>query len=288
MRIFLSEEGPRAWEAIKKSPQQAAAVFDLDGTVWTVVQFPNSPEVHKHFPIAFRALAAQMGAVGYLTGRSVEQVRNFGLAIPDVHIIGQFGAEYGSNGDRHLWVPEPPKLVEARTRLHQVLMEARLKVLTSEEMNAGKKGVTVEDVKSHMLAVHYTPGLPKADVARLVESLEGLALDTDLAPSLGHGVVEIGPLGVNKKGALERFLSLVLQWTPSAVLYAGDSKPDLDAFAVLDQLRTEEGGRVPTLKVCASNDPELMAQADLVVDGPMGTLALVKELCEITAPQQRQ
>jgi trehalose 6-phosphate phosphatase len=65
-----------------------------------------------------------------------------------------------------------------------------------------------------------------------------------------------------------------------AALYAGDDHADLDAFAALDRLALEG---VVTVKVGVGSDetpPELLAAADVVVDGPAGLLALLAELVE--------
>ncbi|GAA1832554.1 trehalose-phosphatase [Actinomadura chokoriensis] len=269
--IILTGEGLRAWQAIKKDPRQVGVVLDLDGSLWRSVQYPNRPDVDKRVPDTLRKLNEQVGSLGFLTGRSVEQVRSFLGDVSRFHVLGQFGAEYAYKDDHDLWVPVPPGLAEARTRLGQVLREAQL------------EGVTVEDVKSHMVAVHLPPGLDPADVADLVEAIQGLALATGLAFTPGHGVVEIGPPGVNKEWALKRFVS-GRRRKLSTIMYVGDSGPDLRAFDALDRLRTEEGGQVSTLKVCASDHPKLTRRADAVVDGPVGTVELLLTLVEITAP----
>ncbi len=63
-----------------------------------------------------------------------------------------------------------------------------------------------------------------------------------------------------------------------AVCYLGDDRGDLAAFAALDQLA---GRGVATVRVAVRSDeapPELLAAADVVVEGPPGALALLRTL----------
>ena len=63
-----------------------------------------------------------------------------------------------------------------------------------------------------------------------------------------------------------------------AVCFLGDDVGDLPAFAALDVLRSRG---VHTVKVgvkTAEAPPEVLAHADLVVDGPLGALELLRTL----------
>ena len=63
----------------------------------------------------------------------------------------------------------------------------------------------------------------------------------------------------------------------ASVLYAGDDLGDLPAFAAVEKLRSDG---VPGLLVCSGSTEvtELADRADLVVDGPAGVVALLREL----------
>ena len=92
----------------------------------------------------------------------------------------------------------------------------------------------------------------------------------------GKMVLELAPAATPGKGALVR--GTVRSQHLTAALYAGDDRADLDAFAALDHLAVEG---VVTVKVgvgSAETPQELLAAADLVVDGPAGLLALLAEL----------
>jgi trehalose 6-phosphate phosphatase len=62
------------------------------------------------------------------------------------------------------------------------------------------------------------------------------------------------------------------------VVYLGDDVGDLPAFAALDTL--EASGRTVWRVVARSEEmaPELAEQADLLLDGPVGVLALLNRL----------
>ena len=65
-----------------------------------------------------------------------------------------------------------------------------------------------------------------------------------------------------------------------SVLVAGDDLGDLAAFDAADSLG------IPAVKVCSGSDEvtELAARADVVVDGPRGVVALLRELADAVAP----
>ena len=72
------------------------------------------------------------------------------------------------------------------------------------------------------------------------------------------------------------------EYDAGAVLFAGDDLGDLAAYAAVEELRAQG---VPGVTVC-SRSAEVTAlaeRADLVVDGPAGVVALLRELSAIPA-----
>jgi trehalose 6-phosphate phosphatase len=137
-------------------------------------------------------------------------------------------------------------------------------------------GAWVED-KGASLAVHYRQAeSPEAAPGLLGPPLHALARDRGLAVLPGRMVLELAPLEVPGKG------SVITQHVRArglrAALYAGDDAADLDAFAALDRLR--EDGTLAVKVAVSSNEtlPELLAGADMVVDGPAGLLSLLRVL----------
>ncbi|WP_329094732.1 hypothetical protein OG979_10325 [Actinomadura citrea] len=262
---FISEAGKKAWEAFAENPERAVIMLDGDGTMWDVVKFPTMPTVDGRYRPVLDRLVAQTGATGMLTGRSVGQVRSFGLLGEGLHVLGQFGCEWYHHGRLTQPVDRPATLSVVDAKLSEVLAAA------------GLADASIEGVKSHFRAVHYEAGTDPDTVAGLVAGLTHLADETGLVCLPGHNVIELGPK-VNKRDALAWFVA-ALPWEPSVVLYAGDSEPDLAAFDVLDALRAKG---VPTLKVGTSDNTAVKARSDLLVDGPLGTLTMLMRLCKLT------
>lgn len=257
--------------AFAEETGRACTVWDGDGTLWDVVMFPAKPLVDPGFPEVLRRLVRHTAATGLLTGRSYKQIEDFGLLVDGLHVVGQFGCEWYRHGKHELWQPPFPIAQSERVeRLKRLLVE----------VGAPELQRNIEAVKSHFIAVHYPDSLSEKVLHKLRRKLEKLAGEWDSAYLPGHNVVEIGPR-VSKETSLQKFilkLAASESLYPSMILYAGDSGPDLAAFAALDRFRVLG---VPTLKVCTSDHAELCAQADLVVDGPQGTLALANELAEL-------
>ncbi|MGI5204022.1 trehalose-phosphatase [Spirillospora sp. CA-108201] len=262
---FVTEEGKKAWEAFAENPERAVVMLDGDGTMWDIVKFPTMPSVDGRYRPVLDRLIAQTGATGMLTGRSVGQVQSLGLLGEGLHVLGQFGCEWYHHGRLTQPVERPATLSVVDAKLSEVLTRA------------GLADASIEGVKSHFRAVHYDVGTDPEIVAGLVAGLTDLADDTGLVCLPGHNVIELGPK-VNKREALAWFVA-ALPWTPSVVLYAGDSEPDLAAFDVLDSLRTKG---VRTLKVGTSDNAAVKARSDLLVHGPLGTLTMLLRLCNIT------
>lgn len=258
---FVTEEGKKAWMKFQEDPRHAVLMLDGDGTMWDIVKFPTMPTVDPRYRGLFDWFVERIGVMGMLTGRSVEQVRDFGLLSDGLQVLGQFGCQWHHHGLLAEPVDLPDELAVVDALLPAVLEEA------------GLADASIEDVKSHFRAVHYGAGTDDKVINRLVAGLQNLAADTGLVCLPGHNVIELGPKA-NKRDSLAWFVA-ALPWRPSVVLYAGDSEPDLAAFDVLDRLRSKG---VPTLKVGTSDNTAVMARSDLLVRGPLGTLTMLLRL----------
>jgi trehalose 6-phosphate phosphatase len=70
------------------------------------------------------------------------------------------------------------------------------------------------------------------------------------------------------------------------VVVAGDDLGDLSAFAAAAQLAAEGGDALRVAVASAEVPPELLAEADLVVDGPPGLQEFLRRLAD--QPVRRQ
>jgi trehalose 6-phosphate phosphatase len=137
----------------------------------------------------------------------------------------------------------------------------------------GPSGMRVES-KGLSLTLHYreAPGLEREvrAWARQQAARSGLKLRN------ARRSVELHPPIDTDKGTAVRSLVADL----SAACFLGDDVGDLPAFDALDELTA--AGR-STVKVAVRSDeapPEMLARADLVVDGPEGASALLARLLD--------
>jgi trehalose 6-phosphate phosphatase len=86
--------------------------------------------------------------------------------------------------------------------------------------------------------------------------------------------VELHPPIEADKGTAVRALAAGLD----AVIFLGDDVGDLPAFAALSALRAEGRHTVKVAVTSAEASEEMLAAADIVVDGPEGALAVLRRL----------
>jgi trehalose 6-phosphate phosphatase len=65
-----------------------------------------------------------------------------------------------------------------------------------------------------------------------------------------------------------------------AACYIGDDIGDLEAFDALDRLEARGGTALRVAVATDETEPELVARADLLVDGPEGALTVLRALAD--------
>ena len=122
------------------------------------------------------------------------------------------------------------------------------------------------------LTFHFRRVADEAAARAYLTRVADAAEAEGLVPRWGRMVLEIRPPVDADKGTAVR--ALVTRAGVSRALYAGDDTTDVDAFHGLDEL--ELGVRVAVDS--GEAPPDLVAAADLVVDGTAGVLALLRAL----------
>jgi len=262
-------EGRAGLAAIRSEPGTALIATDFDGTLSPIVANAGAARAHPGAVPALGELSGLVGTLAVITGRPAgEAVELGGLGgVPGLIVLGHYGWERWQGGELTS-PPPPPGVAEARARLPRVLADA-----------GAPEGTRVED-KGSAVAVH-TRGTadPEGALAGLREPLAGLAAATGLICEPGRLVIELRPPGRDKGSALT---ALAAERKSGAILFAGDDLGDLAAFAAVRALR--EAGH-PGLTVCSASGEvtELAAEADLVVAGPDGVVALLGSLARALA-----
>jgi trehalose 6-phosphate phosphatase len=188
-------------------------------------------------------VAPRYRLVAILTGRRSEEVTRL-VDVPHLRYVGLYGME-----------DEAPDLVTAILPLVQSAV-------------AEVAEAWVED-KGASLAVHYRQAPDPATARRtLAVALQRVATEGGLELIEGKMVMELVQSGRPMKGgAVER---LAGQHELDAVLFAGDDRADIDAFAALDRLEARD---VVAVRVAVRGDEtpaELLDAANVVVEGPRG------------------
>jgi trehalose 6-phosphate phosphatase len=256
--------GRAGLDALVADPGAALIGLDFDGTLAPIVPDPAAARALPGAPAVLRRGGERAGTLAVITGRpALEAVEYAGLGqVPGIIVLGHYGRQRWSGGQ--LTAPPPPAgLAQARERLPEVLAAA-----------GAPPGTRVED-KADALAVHVRETAdPAAALGLLRGPLAELAEQTGLAPEPGRMVIELRPPGADKGRALRE---LAAQRPTAATLFCGDDLGDRPAFAAVAQLRAEG---IPGVAVCSGSAEVtgLADEADLVVDGPPGVLALLDAL----------
>ena len=271
---FTSPEGERRYAALVRVAATAAVGLDFDGVLSPIVEDPSRAHIHPDASEVLVALAEQVAAVAVITGRPARQALDLGGleevgqavgdAGKDLYVFGQYGNERWSSTNRRIVGPRPP----AGLATFERELPRTLRQMDADEAYVEDKGLAV--------AVH-TRRMPDPEAAyeRLLPELEKLAERHDLVLEPGHQVIEIRSGGMHKGVAVR---TLVDEVGAEGFVYVGDDLGDIEAFEAVEALG--EHGAFAPLRVCADPHPDsrLRALADLVVDGPDGSLDLLRRL----------
>jgi len=258
----VTPEGQAGLDALLADPRRALIATDFDGTLAPIAALPPDARAHPGAVPALTALAGAVGTLAIITGRpAADAVALGGLAaVPGLIVLGHYGGQRWQDG-RLTTAETPPGVAAARDALPGVLRSA-----------GAPDGTWVED-KAHAVAVH-TRGTadPEAALGRLSDPLGRLAAGLGLAAEPGRYVIELRPPGVDKGTALT---GLARERAARSVLFCGDDLGDLPAFAAIRSLRADG---VPGCAVASASaeSPRVADEADLVVAGPDGIVALLE------------
>ena len=135
-------------------------------------------------------------------------------------------------------------------------------------------GLFVERKAGIAVTVHWRTA-PERD-AEAIATVERIAQRHGLTVYATRMARELRPpVPVDKGSAVESLLDGI-----TAACFAGDDRGDLPAFAALERAVAENrlGHAVRIAVRSREAPPELLAEADVVVDGPAGLVTLLDEL----------
>lgn len=231
---------------LAEEPGRAALLLDVDGTLAPIVARPEDARVPDETRAELRRLVGRYGLVACVTGRPDELAASF-VGVPGVRVVGEHGL--GLDSASAAW---------------------------AERIHAFADGVDwPAERKRYAVSFHYRthprPAEAQTALARVAEEAE----ERGFRARWGRKILEIVPPVDADKG---RAVAMLLGEHPdvSRALYAGDDTTDLDGFRGLADGGLELAVRVAVAS--AESPPELLAAADVVVDGTGGFLELLRRL----------
>jgi trehalose 6-phosphate phosphatase len=270
---FTSVEGERKYAALVRAAPATIVGLDFDGTLAPIVEDPAEAHIHPEAADVLVALSQQVLAVAVVTGRparqaldlgGLEEVGNaIGEAGKELYLFGQYGLERWSSTNRRVISPRPPHgLASFTADLPRVLRRA-----DAADAHIEEKGLAVA-VHTRRLAD------PDATFEALLPVLEKQAARYDLVVEPGKQVIEVRSPGMTKGVVVNR---LTEELEAGGFVFVGDDLGDVEAFDAVAVL-AERG--LPTLLVCSASDEEsaLVSRSDVLVHGPDGVLALLRQL----------
>ncbi len=224
-------------------PERAAVLLDVDGTLAPIVDRPEDARVPEETRRELARLAGRYALVACVSGRPGSEVERM-VAVGGVASVGEHGLEL-----------EP----EAAAWAARIAAFAR-----GVDWPAERKPLSV--------SFHFRRADDEAVARAYLTRVADAAAAEGFVPRWGRMVLEVRPPVAADKGTAVR--TLVSRAAVQRAIYAGDDRTDIDAFHGLDGL--ELGVRVAVASAEAPS--ELIAAADLVVDGTAGVLDLLRRL----------
>jgi trehalose 6-phosphate phosphatase len=238
-------------------PARSGLFCDFDGTLSEIVDEPRLARPLHGAAEALADLATTFGRVGVISGRPIEFVRAY--FPPSIQLAGLYGLEAIIDGHRvdhpqgHAW--------------REVVDD-----VVSSSIARGPRGMSVEN-KGLSLTLHFrtAPQIGAEVEAWAVQQ----AARSGLLMRPARMSFELHPPIQSDKGTALFDLASGC----SAVGFAGDDVGDIPAFDALDELAHQS---IPVVRIAvggAEESAELIARADVRVEGPAGVVDVLDYLC---------
>lgn len=245
------------------APTTAAVITDFDGTLSPIVDDPARAVPLPGVVDVLHDLARSFGRVAVVSGRPTSFLRDR-LELADrpptrLFVSGLYGIEWLEDG------------VE---RVHPTALAFRDTVTEAADRAdaAAPDGVHVER-KGYSVTLHVRTGQQHLEWAR--SWAQATAATTGLVVHGGRMSFELRPpIDVDKGSVVTDLVR-----GAKAACFLGDDLGDLPAFDALDRLQAGEGAEVLHVGVRSAEAPAaLLERADVLVDGPAGSLELLRAL----------
>ncbi|HUA96358.1 MAG TPA: trehalose-phosphatase [Acidimicrobiales bacterium] len=244
---------------LDRRPDRAALFLDFDGTLSPVVPEPAGARPLPGVSEVLSALVARFSLVAVVSGRPVAFLVDVLDHPAGVHLAGLYGMEVAEGGS------EPRASAEVESWRPSVTEATRR---ATEEAPAG---VEVEP-KGLTVTLHWRARPEAEPWARRFADQE--LARSGLVAQPGRMALELRPPVSADKGAVVRALAPGHE----AAACFGDDLGDLPAFQALGELAATGMAVARVAVVDPEAPPEVASAADVVVQGPVEALALLRRL----------
>jgi len=241
-------------------------VFDIDGTLSPIAPTPDEARLYPGV-VAILEQLRERAHLAILTGREIENGAKM-IHLEGLTYVGTHGLEWSEGLPQSHGITLAPDIAE-------YIEPARAILRLAEMQLAQEPGILIE-YKHVGGAVHYRLA-PNPDEARqkIVALLEAPAAAAHISLHDDKFTVDVRVPSTRNKG--QALKQLVRDWDVQAILFGGDSKTDLDAFLALDQLQQEGKAALGIVVQHIDTAPELLEQADIIVQGVEGMVRFLQE-----------
>ena len=246
------------FEPFHADPANAGVFTDFDGTLSPIVSDPLAAAPLPGVSDALHDLAARFRIAGVVSGRPLD------------YLIAQLGEQLWLSGLYGLETLDRGKRIEAPQAA-----EWRPVVAAAVERARQEFGDAVEP-KGLSLTLHFRTRPELGPAVRAWADADAATSGLVVRPAKAS--VELHPPVKADKGTVIERASAGLH----AVCFLGDDVGDLPAFDGLDRLAQAGMHTVRVGVATEEAPPELLARADVVVDGPEGALEVLQRLAADT------
>lgn len=253
------------------APKCSALLLDVDGTLAPIVLDPADASVPVEVRRLLIDIARRYALVACVSGRTAEDAKRV-VGVAAITYIGCHGTELLE-----------PGMTSAATDPQLGLWSEPVNELAIEAMRElSPIGVRREE-KGAIAALHWRGAADELEAKAGLDRIASVAQARGLAVHWGRMVLEIRPpVDFDKGRAIEELIASRLENGASidSVIYIGDDRTDVDAFAALDRLANAGTAKqCVRVGVASSESPlELLEAADVVVEGTDGVAALLQGL----------
>jgi trehalose 6-phosphate phosphatase len=272
MRAILETVSPaatlvEALEPLRADPGRAAILLDIDGTLAPIVRHAADAHVPEATRTLLIEIAKRYRVVGCVSGRQAAVARSI-VAIGTIAYLGNHGVELLR-----------PGATRAELEPEVAAWAQRVREFADGVYTPAHHRLRVRSEDKDLIAAFHWRGAPDEEAAhRAAQEIAELAQGQGFAIHWGRKVVEVRPpVRFDKGVGIARLLE---GQDIAAAVYVGDDTTDLDAFRGLRRM-VDEGKLTSALCAAVRSEetpPELMQEADLMVDGTAGVRELLEAL----------